>query len=69
MMEIKDAMLAIYRLNEVADCLCGLIAHPDRADPADVAIVTAAVRAGIHTMGSEEFRSVVAAMRRIGERI
>jgi hypothetical protein len=61
-------VLAIYRLNQVADCLCDLIAHPDRADPADVAIVTGAVGAGIHTMGHDEFHPVAAAIQRIGER-
>jgi len=65
MMDIKDAMLAIYRLNEVANCLCDLIAHPDRADPADIAIVTGAVRAGIHTMRRDNFRPAAAAMQRI----
>lgn len=68
MMEIKDAMLAIYRLNDVADCLCDLIAHPDRADPMDVAIVTGAVGIGVHTMGRDEFRPMAAAMQRIRER-
>jgi hypothetical protein len=65
MMDMKDAMLAIYRLNDVADCLCDLITHPDRADPEDVAIVTGAVRAGIHTMRSDDLRPVAAAMQRI----
>jgi hypothetical protein len=69
MMDIKDAMLAICRLNEVADCLCDLVAHPDRANPVDAAIVTGAVRAGIHTMRCDDFRPVAAAMRRIREQI
>jgi hypothetical protein len=69
MMDIQDAMRAIYRLNEAADCLCDLIAHPDRADPADVAIVTSAVGSRIHTMRRDDFRPVAAAMLRIREQI
>ena len=69
MIDPADAITAIRRLHDLADCLFLVAAKGEKLTQRETDVISAALLQGIHTMAAAEWRTVEAAIRHISASI
>jgi hypothetical protein len=68
MIDLPEAVTAIRRLHDLADCLLGVIQYGGKPDATDVEIISTALLRGVHTLSADEYVLLQDAMERIERR-
>ena len=68
MIDLPEAITAIRRLHDVADCLLGVIQYGGKPNAADVEVISTALLRGVHTLSANEYALVQGALERIERR-
>ena len=69
MIDPAEAITAIRRLHDIADCLFAVAAKGEKLTQREADVIGAALFHGIQTMTAGEWRTVEAAIRHINARI